>query len=187
MNNKKKRIYSYILALFMTLNMTGCGLNKDNNDKVSNHDIYLEHFDTYTDKGIVEDRVEQLYSSSNVVVGINKETNKISRFIYYHGDASNYLYTDVMNPEYLNGVITELFDLDTGKLIYFHNSEDSNLTIGSDELNKLLDENDFYFLFDYYEDIDIEYKSMYTIEEINEIAKKFIARKENIKRLELSN
>ena len=92
-----------------------------------------------------------------------------------------------MNPEYLNGVITELFDLDTGKLIYFHNSEDSNLTIGSDELNKLLDENDFYFLFDYYEDIDIEYKSMYTIEEINEIAKKFIARKENIKRLELSN
>lgn len=187
MNARKKRIYSYALALFMTLNMTGCGLNKDNTDKVNSHDIYLEHFDTYTDKGIVEGKVEQLYSSSNIVIGINKETNEISRYIYYHGDASNYLYTDVMNAENLKGVITELFDLDTGKLIYFHNSEDANLTIGSNELNKLLDENDFYFLFDYYEDIDIDYKSMYSIEEINEIARKFIARKENIKRLELSN
>ena len=42
-NDKKKRIYYSILALFMTLNMTGCGINKDNKDAKIGHDIYEKY------------------------------------------------------------------------------------------------------------------------------------------------
>lgn len=186
MNKKIENGCLYALSLLMCLNLCSCSMDTETKEVIDEHELYEEHFDTYVTKGIVEEKVEQKYWAQNVVIGINKKTNEISRYIYYYGEAGNYLYNNIMNPTTLRGNIVELFNLDNGNLIYFNKNNDPDFIIGSKNLEKLIEENEFYFLSNYYEDIDLEYKAWYTVDEINEIAEKFIEKKENIKKLELT-
>ena len=182
MKNSDK-VWLCALAMSLSLNLTSCGSEKTS----SKSDIYDKHFETYVTTDIVDGNVEKTYWANNIVIGINKETNEISRYLYFYGFANDYLYNNIIDPSAINGEIVELFNLDTGELLFFHSFENKDLNFGSNTLNKLIEENDFYFLSAFYEDIDIEYKPSYTKEEINDIAKKFIEKKQKIKRLEFSS
>lgn len=189
--NNKTRLSLCGLALMMTLNFGGCKThNKDVNTNVSNNDIsydlYKEHFNLFMKKDIVNDRVVKQYWTYNIVIGVNKNTNEVSKYIYYYGNSKDFLYDNIMNPELLNGEIMELFDLETGKLLYFKNFDNPDLEVGENVLKDIIENNDFYFLNYFYEDIEYEYKSWYTLDEINEIASKFVDKNKKIKRLELT-
>lgn len=188
MINKKKRTLLCGLALCLSLNLVGCNAKKVDAKKViQGYDFYDEHYETYVTKEIIDEQLVTKYWAQNIVIGVNKETNEVSRFIYYYGQASDYLYNNIMNPSTLHGNIAELFNLDNGDLLFFHSSDNADLNIGYDNLDLIKEQNNFYFLSQYYEDMEIEYKAWYTIDEINEIAQKFAEKNEKIKKLELSN
>lgn len=188
MKSKVKQFYLGSLALIMSLNLVGCSNEKiDKEIDVKEYDLYYDHYETYLTKEIVGDEVQQKYWAYNIVIGINKETSEISKYIYFHGDDRDYLYNNILHPSSLNGIITELFDLESGKLLYYRSYNNNELNIGEDNLEKIINENDLYFLSKYYEDIDLDYKDYYTIEEINEIANKFREKSMDVKKLELSN
>jgi len=174
----KKRLLALALAGVLTTGFSGCKkeekVNKD----------FLNHYDNYTQMDIVDESIINQYRGSNVVIAINKETNQVNEFIYYAGEAQNYLYQGLDNAELLNklGFIVELYDLETGELVYFNSDKNNDYTIGSDKLNKLLEENDFYNIYDLY-DLGIEFKEWYTVEEIRDIAKVIVNRNVKIKRL----
>ena len=180
---KSDKVILCALAMSLSMNLASCGSKKVS----AKSDIFDRHFETYVTTEIVDESLEKTYWANNIVIGINKETNEISRYLYFYGFANDYLYNNIIDPSVLTGEIVELFNLDTGELIFFHSYDNKDLNFGSNTLNNLIEENDFYFLSSFYEDIDIEYKPSYTKEEINDIAKKFIEKKQKIKRLELSS
>jgi len=194
MKENIKRGCLYIMSLVICLNLSGCNLKNSENEKgLEEYNLYEEHFDTYVKKDIVDNSIQKKYKAENIVIGINKETNEVSRYIYYHGDANNYLYNNVMKPE-KEGVLTQLFNLDTGGVLYaFSTGDNVNNSLGYDNLEELLEENDFYFIWNLDEDIMMEiyerfdYKAWYTVDEINEIAQIIINKNEKIKKLELNN
>ena len=178
----KKRLMATVLAGFISTSLVGC--KTDEKDANITNPYILSHYDNYTQVSLTGDKAEKRYNGSNIVISINKETKEVNEYIYYAGEAKNYLYQGIDNPELLNslGFIVEIFDLETGELIYFNSDKDTDYNIGSDELCKLMEENDFYNIYDIYE-IGVEFKPWYTIEEIREIAQIVINKNTKIKKL----
>lgn len=176
----KKRLLALALAGVLTTGFSGC----KKEEKVNLHNDIFDHYKYYTQTDIEGEELVNKYRGYSIVFAVNKETNELNEYIYYAGDAKNYLYEGITNVELLNklGFIVEIFDLETGKLVYFNSDKNNDYTIGSENLNKLIEENDFYNLYDLY-DLGVEYKEWYTIEEISEISKVVVDRNTKMKKL----
>jgi len=179
--NIKKRLLALALAGIISTSFVGC---KKNDKGANTNNDFLNHYDNYTQMDIVDESIINQYRGSNVVIAINKETNEVNEYIYFAGDANNYLYQGIDNAELLNGLgfIVELYDLETGELLYFNSEKNNKYNIGIANLKKILNENDFYNLYDLY-DFGIEYKEWYTMDEIRDIAQIIVDRNNKIKKL----
>lgn len=177
----KKRLMAIALAGAISTSLVGC---KKEEKGLNLHEDFLKHYETYRKQDIVGNSVVNKYRCSNIVIGINKETNEVDEFIYYAGDAKNYLYEGIDKASLMNnlGFIVELYDLETGKLIYLNSEKNIDFNVGGDNLNKLLEQYDFYNIYNLY-DLGIEYKEYYTLEEIRDIAKLVIDKNTKIKKL----
>jgi len=177
----KKRLLSLALAVSMISSMSGC--KKQDNSLKPNED-FLDHYKTYKQIDINGEQVVQKYKGNNIVIAINKETNEVNEYLYYAGDAKNYLYQEVENAAALFklGFIVELYDLETGELLYFSSEKETDYNIGYSNLEKIKEDNDLYNLFDLY-DYGIEYKEWYTLEEVREIAQVIVNKNNKIKKL----
>lgn len=176
----KKRLAALALAGVISTSFVGC---KEEEKKLCSDD-FLNHYDNYVSYDVEGDNLTKKYSASSIVIGINKETNEAREFIYYAGEAKNYLSLGIDNAEFLNGLgfIVEIYDLNSGELLYFNAENNKCFNMGADALLKMLEENDFYSIYDLY-DLGIEYKDWFTIEEIKEIEEILINRYTKIKRL----
>ena len=179
----KKRLLAVALAGVISTGFSGC---KKEEKHLSVPKDVLNHYNNYTQVDIEDETLVNKYNGSNIVISVNKETNEVNEYLYYVGEAKNYLYQGIDNAELLNslGFIVEIFDLETGKLVYFNSDKEKEYNIGTEELSKLMAENDFYNIYELY-DLGIEFKEWYTIEEIKEIGNLIVNK--NIKIKKLSN
>ena len=183
--NKRLKIYSALLALVLTTQLAGCN-NKSKNDSnyESSYDSLaslnnLEYFKKYiSENGIYN----TYYKGENIIYAFDKETKEAKYYIYNYG-ITNY------KENYLEGVIKdnnayELYDIETGKLIYYNDIDNVDLQIGYNNYQNIIDNNIVIELknIDKYTN-DIEIKEWYTIEEIKELEPKIIESINNVKKL----